>query len=491
MARASISIAKGKGSMAHNNREFITENVDKDRIKDNITYKQESLTDAYEHCFGQAIQDYNDKQKRNDRKIDGVQGYINKIKNSKNGEKLFYENVVQVGNMFDSAIGSEQGEICKQILNDYMKSFQERNPNLYVFNAVLHLDEQTPHLHIDYIPIATDYQKGLSVRNSLDKALKQQGVEGKSNKFENRTIAWQKGEKDHIEILMNARGLQRAEDKGLDQEHLTVNQYKAVVNEIKNEVKELPKQIEFKPTLFDKEKVTVNKKDLEQLEHRARLSLTHEKASKNLIAEIKEDKKETQEIIESKLNWAEKYNSMALHDSVKAREEFEKYRRLYRQQQKLNESYNELLNGYKAQNKKLIELTAENKNLKAQINDLRQSIEQRVQSAIKPLQEQIQALQSVKKSLEERLHGMCESLTNVVKAFNLLKYDKDSGYRVELTKKQSRLFDGLENYAKNWLREENKHDMAVDIEKHIGLSKGIEKEIKALEPKNRGRDLSL
>lgn len=491
MARASISIAKGKGSMAHNNREFITENVDKDRIKDNITYKQESLTDAYEHCFGQAIQDYNDKQKRNDRKIDGVQGYINKIKNSKNGEKLFYENVVQVGNMFDSAIGSEQGEICKQILNDYMKSFQERNPNLYVFNAVLHLDEQTPHLHIDYIPIATDYQKGLSVRNSLDKALKQQGVEGKSNKFENRTIAWQKGEKDHIEILMNARGLQRAEDKGLDQEHLTVNQYKAVVNEIKNEVKELPKQIESKPTLFDKEKVTVNKKDLEQLEHRARLSLTHEKASKNLIAEIKEDKKETQEIIESKLNWAEKYNSMALHDSVKAREEFEKYRRLYRQQQKLNESYNELLNGYKAQNEKLIELTAENKNLKAQINDLRQSIEQRVQSAIKPLQEQIQALQSVKKSLEERLHGMCESLTNVVKAFNLLKYDKDSGYRVELTKKQSRLFDGLENYAKNWLREENKHDMAADIEKHIGLSKGIEKEIKALEPKNRGRDLSL
>lgn len=490
MARASISIAKGKGSMAHNNREFITENVDKDRIKDNITYKQETLTDAYEHCFGQAIKDYNDKQKRNDRKIDGVQGYINKIKNSKNGEKLFYENVVQVGNMFDSVVGSKQGELCKKILDDYMKSFQERNPNLYVFNAVLHLDEQTPHLHIDYIPIATDYQKGLSVRNSLDKALKQQGVEGKSNKFENRTIAWQKGEKDHIEILMNARGLQRAEDKGLDQEHLTVNQYKAVVNEIKNEVKELPKQIEFKPTLFDKEKVTVNKKDLEKLEHRARLSLTHEKASKNLIAEIKEDKKETQEIIESKLNWAEKYNSMALHDSVKAREEFEKYRRLYRQQQKLNESYKELLIGYQAQNEKLRELTAENKDLKAQISDLKQSIEQRVQSAIKPLQEQIQALQSVKKSLEERLHGMCESLTNAVKAFNLLKYDKGD-YRVELTKKQSRLFDGLENYAKNWLREENKHDMAADIEKHIGLSKGIEKEIKALEPKSKGRDLSL
>lgn len=491
MTRASISIAKGKGSMAHNNREFITENVDKDRIKDNIVYKQESLTDAYEHCFGQAIKEYNTKQKRKDRQIDGVKGYMEQIRNSKNGEKLFYENVVQVGNMFDSQIGTEQGEICKKILDDYMKSFQERNPNLYVFNAVLHMDESTPHLHIDYIPLATDYQKGLQVRNSLDRAFKQQGIEGKSNKFENRTIAWQKSEKDHIEILMNVRGLQRAEDKGLDQKHLTVEQYKAVVNDIRNEVKALPKKIDSKPTLFDPNKVTINKKDLEQLEHRARLSLTHEKASKNLIAEIKEDKKETQEIIESKLNWAEKYNSMALHDSVKAREEFEKYRRLYRQQQKLNESYKELLIGYQAQNEKLRELTAENKDLKAQISDLKQSIEQRVQSAIKPLQEQIQALQSVKKSLEERLHGMCESLTNVIKAFNLLKYDKDSGYRVELTKKQSRLFDGLENYAKNWLREENKHDMAADIEKHIGLSKGIEKEIKALEPKSRGRDLSL
>ena len=104
MVRASISIAKGKGSMAHNNREFITENVDKDRIKDNITYKQESLTDAYERCFGQVIKDYNAKQKRKDRQIDGVKGYMEQIRNSKNGEKLFYENVVQVGNMFDSQV---------------------------------------------------------------------------------------------------------------------------------------------------------------------------------------------------------------------------------------------------------------------------------------------------------------------------------------------------------------------------------------------------
>ncbi len=71
-----------------------------------------------------------------------MSGYMEQIKNSKNGEKLFYENIVQVGNMFDSHIDSSQGQVCKKVLNDYMHNFEKRNPNLYVFNAVLHLDEQ-------------------------------------------------------------------------------------------------------------------------------------------------------------------------------------------------------------------------------------------------------------------------------------------------------------------------------------------------------------
>lgn len=103
MAKVSISIVKGKGSVNHNNREFVTDNVDRDRIKDNIIYKCESLEDAYRYCFEQAITEYNAKQKRADRRIDGVRGYIEKIRTSKNGEKLFYENLIQVGNMYDYA----------------------------------------------------------------------------------------------------------------------------------------------------------------------------------------------------------------------------------------------------------------------------------------------------------------------------------------------------------------------------------------------------
>lgn len=151
---------------------------------------------------------------------------MEQIRTSKNGEKLFYENLIQVGNMRDSGVGMEQGKICKQVLDEYMREFQKRNPNLYVFNAVMHLDEQTPHLHIDYIPVAHGYKNGLQARNSLDRAFREQGVDGKSNKYENRTIAWQNGEKDCIERIMKEYGLERTEETGFKREHQDLEQYK-------------------------------------------------------------------------------------------------------------------------------------------------------------------------------------------------------------------------------------------------------------------------
>ena len=76
-----ISFVKGKGSLAHNNRDFIADNVDKDRIDWNVTYIRQSLKEAYDECFGDAIKEYNAKQKRKDRLKDD---YITEIRNSKN-----------------------------------------------------------------------------------------------------------------------------------------------------------------------------------------------------------------------------------------------------------------------------------------------------------------------------------------------------------------------------------------------------------------------
>ncbi len=416
MGKASISVVKGKGSMAHNNRDFVTENVDKSRIADNIIYKQESLEDAYGHCFGEAIQNYNDKQKRADRRIDGVRGYMEQVRTSGNNEKLFYENVVQIGNMQDSGVGTEQGNIAKNILNEYMQEFQARNPNLYVFNAVMHLDEATPHLHIDYIPLADGYQRGLAVRNSLDRALKQQGVEGKANKYENRTMAWQNREKDHIETVMKRHGLEREEDTGLHRKHKSNEHYKTTVDIVHNEVASMPDQIEHTPFMLSKDKVVVKRADLEQLEERAKLSVVHEDATRTLVSGMQKKYQDSTLYSANKMNMALMYQVQAEEGLDKVQAEYkkatemrEKAEKLYSQQVDLNKNFNKIAKAYKSQQQTIEALKTENTSLKALVDDLRRNMEQSIQQAIKPLQEQLE-------SLRERMRGVAMGEVTLIKA---------------------------------------------------------------------------
>ena len=148
MEYSSISIELGKGVINHNNRKFIAENVDREKTKNNIEYKNIPIEEAYHILFDDALQRYNDKQTRKSRRIPS---YYEHIKNSKQ-ENLFYEIIVQVGNRDDMGVGTENEELAKRILDRYMKEFEERNPYLFVFNAHLHMDEATPHLHIDFSP---------------------------------------------------------------------------------------------------------------------------------------------------------------------------------------------------------------------------------------------------------------------------------------------------------------------------------------------------
>ena len=85
---------------------------------------------------------------------------------------------------------SVDAQAAKEILDEYVRSFQERNPNLYLFNAVLHMDEATPHLHLDYIPVAHGYRTKMHTRNSLTKALQEMGIEPATSKLDNETMYW-------------------------------------------------------------------------------------------------------------------------------------------------------------------------------------------------------------------------------------------------------------------------------------------------------------
>lgn len=166
----------GKGSIAHNSREFLAENIDEERTQYNICYCNDNIKDVYQELFGKAVEEYNAKQKRNDRKIDN---YYEKIRSGKQ-EKVFHEIVVQVGNCEDMSAISENGKLAEKILDEYMKQFIERNPYLKVFSAYLHMDEATPHLHIDFVPFTTGSKRGVGTRVSLKQALANQGFKGGS-----------------------------------------------------------------------------------------------------------------------------------------------------------------------------------------------------------------------------------------------------------------------------------------------------------------------
>lgn len=234
MILTSISIELGKGVLNHNNRKFIADNVDRNRTKDNIEYENISLENVYHHLFDEALKRYNDRQKRSDRKI---KNYLEHIQKGKQ-EKPFYEIIVQVGNKNDMGVDAHNKDLSKTILDEYMKKFQKRNPNLYVFNAHLHMDEATPHLHIDFIPFTTNSKRGLDTRVSMKQALSSQGFKG-GTREETEWSQWVNSEKQELSKVMLEHNVEW-EYQGNDKEHLSVLDYKK--QERTKEVAELERQ---------------------------------------------------------------------------------------------------------------------------------------------------------------------------------------------------------------------------------------------------------
>ncbi len=228
-----LSFVKGKGSLRHNNREFISNNVDPERIPWNVTYVKEDLRDVYDRIFGDAIAQYNAKQKRKDRR---VTNYLQDIKNSRNGEKQFYETVVQVGKMDDTGVLDADGNLSEaakqacEVLDKYARTFQDRNPNLILFNAVLHMDEATPHLHLDYIPVAHGYKTKLHTRNSLTKGLQEMGIAPATGQKDNETVHWQAREREYLTELCKEHNIE-IEVLGVDRDSYSIPEYKQAMRE--------------------------------------------------------------------------------------------------------------------------------------------------------------------------------------------------------------------------------------------------------------------
>lgn len=233
--KRTISFMTGKGSVNHNSRKFHAKNTDPERSCLNVEYCNEKVKDVYHELFDEALAWYNEKQTRSDRRIDD---YYEKIRSGKQ-EKPFHEIILQIGDKDNMGAKTENGQLAAKVLDKYMRDFQRRNPTLRVFSAYLHMDEATPHLHIDFVPYTTGSKRGLDTRVSLKQALSALGFKGGTRR-ETELNQWVAYEKEQLAAVMLEHGIEW-EKKGTHEKHLSVLDFEK--KEWAKEVAELEQSI--------------------------------------------------------------------------------------------------------------------------------------------------------------------------------------------------------------------------------------------------------
>lgn len=214
--KRTISVMVGEGSVNHNCRKFYAKNVNPERSHLNVEYCHEDIKDVYHELFDEALSRYNAKQTRKDRCIDD---YYEKILSGKQ-EQPFHEIIVQIGNREDMGSGTREGVLAAKMLLEYLQDFQKRNPTLRVFSAHLHMDEATPHLHIDFVPFITGSKRGLDTRVSLKQALGALGYKG-GTRSDTEWNQFAAGEKEQLALVMERYDVEW-EKKGTHEKHLSV-----------------------------------------------------------------------------------------------------------------------------------------------------------------------------------------------------------------------------------------------------------------------------
>lgn len=454
------------------------EHIDKALTEQNITVRDVPVRQAYAEIFGQAVEEYNSKQKRSDRRI---ADYYSKIKQDKRKHPV-YECIVQIGDRSDTGNTAEQE---KQALIRFAEEWDKRNPNLRLVGAYIHCDEPdgTVHMHLDYIPVA-ECIRGMRLQNSLDRALQQQGFKSE-NIHQTAQIAWQDSEREALCAICRDLLIDVQRDQGLsgDREHLSKREYIRAKEEqqakIEDELKPLREEldeyreldvsakafvVEKKKVPFVK-KVTVSVEDMERLEEQAK------------AYRINQQEIDTLRIRKKALDEREQGLDDREHQLDERSEQLSKGQEVLRQNQctvkqmyERQKGVNQLLERSECE---VSSLTAENGSLTALLAERDKTIQE--------LRERLE-------TATQTIRGAYESLTNIVKAVGMLKYDKEDGYGADLTDKQGRLIDAVAKYGARWAKEDGHPDLAVEMDEHIGISKGIQEDIQELTPKrSRGR----
>lgn len=298
--KRTISFMTGKGSVNHNSRKFHAKNTDPERSCLNVEYCNENVKDVYHELFDEALARYNEKQTRSDRRIDD---YYEKIRSGKQ-EKPFHEIILQIGDKDNMGAKTENGQLAAKVLDKYMWDFQRRNPTLRVFSAYLHMDEATPHLHIDFVPYTTGSKRGLDTRVSLKQALSALGFKGGTRR-ETELNQWVAYEKERLAAVMLEHGIEW-EKKGTHEKHLSVLDF-----EKKERAKEV---VELEQSISDgKERLS----DI-QIQHRKAVQETEQIRQKGeAIRQEVSELSETSDLLKKQATTLAEDKKKLLSDNVK------------------------------------------------------------------------------------------------------------------------------------------------------------------------------
>lgn len=417
MTSRTISICQGKGSIGHNNRAFHTKNTDPARTKNNIVFVREPIGTVYDKLFAEAVERYNAKQKRSDRKIKS--GYfeyqfgqpITETKlTSPDKRKSFYEYLIQLGTMEDTGVGTEAAEKATACLCEYMRGFSERNPNFYVFNAVIHLDEKTPHLHIDYVPVG-HYKRGVDTQNGIAQALKEMGY----GSGKNAIAKWRQSEYLVFRRICEEQGFIISEPKKSRGVSFAVEEYKEIQHEKERLTEELQPLREMELAAdetsvagkkqFLSNNISVSPKEFEQLEQQkkavavqnienqyerdniaARQKLLDEREADIAVKEA--DISRTEERISRSLSEAEHKSEKAADILEEAERKMASADRLYKGQVELNQRYTAL-------EREMLKVRRERDRKSAEIADLRYAV------GISPTDRETDPVQKIKAIQDE------------------------------------------------------------------------------------------
>lgn len=209
--------------------------IDDSRTDENKYLVQEDIKELYEREFGEALENYNAKQTRSDRKIKDYYKHIEASKKTSTQQEM----IVQIGDK-DDFTNENNRQLANEILEEWFHGFEKRNVNLKVYNAVIHNDEASPHMHLNFVPVADGYKRGLEKQVAFDRAIKQQdSTLNKTRPFQD----WREKEVNLLAEMLKERGIER-KFVGKN-EYKDVNEYKQK-KDLEREVEELEQDLSNK-----------------------------------------------------------------------------------------------------------------------------------------------------------------------------------------------------------------------------------------------------